>query len=100
MIHGKDELIADGLEEEAFVGFPAARLRRADDERAGGKLRFFVSEHDAERGSEAEIAEFRQSDIAGGGSIVVLMAAIFTIGLVLYGIIAIVTNLTLYGFDP
>jgi hypothetical protein len=50
--------------------------------------------------SEAEIAEFRQSDIAGGGSIVVLMAAIFTIGLVLYGIIAIVTNLTLYGFDP
>ena len=50
--------------------------------------------------SEAEIQEFRQSDKAGGGAIVVLMAAIFSIGLVLYGVIAIVTNLTLYGMDP
>ena len=44
VIHGEHELIADGLQEEAFVGFPAAHLRGADDEGAGGKLGFFVGE--------------------------------------------------------
>jgi hypothetical protein len=43
--------------------------------------------------SEAEIREFRQSDVAGGGAVVVLMAAIFSVGLVLYGVIAYVTYL-------
>ena len=52
VVDGEYELIADGLQEEAFVGFPAAHLRRADDKRAGGELGFFVGEDDAQRGGE------------------------------------------------
>jgi hypothetical protein len=37
--------------------------------------------------TEAEIAEFQRSDRLAGGSVVVLMAAIFTIGVLLYGAI-------------
>jgi hypothetical protein len=40
--------------------------------------------------SEAEWQEFHKSDIGAGGAIVVLMAAIFGVGLVMYAVIAIV----------
>lgn len=40
--------------------------------------------------SESDLKEFHQSDIGAGGAIIVLMTAIFSIGLVLYTIIAIV----------
>lgn len=40
--------------------------------------------------SETDLAEFHQSDIRAGGAVVVLMSAIFSIGLVLYTIIAII----------
>jgi hypothetical protein len=37
--------------------------------------------------TEAEIQEFQKSDRQAGGSVVVLMALIFTIGVLLYGAI-------------
>ena len=37
--------------------------------------------------TEAEIAEFQRSDRQAGGAVIVLMAAIFTIGVLLYGAI-------------
>jgi hypothetical protein len=40
--------------------------------------------------SDAEWQDFRRSDMAMGRTIVVLMAAIFSIGLVLYAAIAII----------
>ena len=40
--------------------------------------------------SQAEWQEFHKSDVGAGGAVIVLMAAIFSIGLVLYGIIAFV----------
>jgi hypothetical protein len=40
--------------------------------------------------TEADWQEFHQSDKGAGGAIVVLMGSIFSIGLVLYTIIAIV----------
>jgi hypothetical protein len=40
--------------------------------------------------SDAEMAEFQKSDIGAGGAVVVLMAAIFGIGLLLYTSIAII----------
>jgi hypothetical protein len=40
--------------------------------------------------SEADWNEFQKSDIGAGGAVVVLMTAIFSIGLVLYTVIAIV----------
>ena len=40
--------------------------------------------------TEKDWHEFHKSDIGGGGAIVVLMTAIFSIGLVLYAIIAVV----------
>lgn len=50
--------------------------------------------HEAHHGhaptfSDAEMAEFQKSDIGAGGAVVVLMAAIFSAGLVLYTAIAI-----------
>jgi len=41
--------------------------------------------------SEKEIAEFRQDDIQSGRAIIFLMSAIFTVGAVLYAIVAICT---------
>jgi len=38
--------------------------------------------------TEADWAEFRKSDKGAGGAVVVLMGAIFTIGLLLYSTIA------------
>jgi hypothetical protein len=40
--------------------------------------------------SEAEMAEFQKSDIGAGGAVVVLMTAIFTVGLLLYGVVAVI----------
>jgi hypothetical protein len=39
--------------------------------------------------SEAELKEFHRDDIQAGGAVVVLMTAIFGIGLVLYTVVAI-----------
>jgi hypothetical protein len=39
---------------------------------------------------EADLAEFHKNDIQAGGAIIVLMTAIFSIGLILYSVIAIV----------
>lgn len=39
---------------------------------------------------EADLAEFHKNDIQAGGAIIVLMTAIFTIGLILYSVIAVV----------
>lgn len=40
--------------------------------------------------SKAEWQEFQKSDIGAGGAVIVLMTAIFGIGLVLYVVVAIV----------
>jgi len=40
--------------------------------------------------SEAEMAEFVKSDVGAGAAVVVLMSAIFGIGLVLYTVIAFI----------
>ncbi len=37
--------------------------------------------------SEAEWEKLRKEDVRGGGTVVVLMAAIFTIGLILYTVV-------------
>jgi hypothetical protein len=42
--------------------------------------------------TEADWREFHKSDIGAGAAIIVLMTAIFSIGLVLYTIIAIVVG--------
>ncbi len=42
--------------------------------------------------SDEQWREFHKSDIGAGGAIVVLMTAIFSIGLVLYTVIAIVVS--------
>ncbi len=42
--------------------------------------------------SEADWHEFHKSDIGAGAAIIVLMASIFSIGLVLYTVIAIVVG--------
>jgi hypothetical protein len=39
--------------------------------------------------SAAEIQEFQQSDRKAGGTVVALMASIFTIGLLLYSFVAL-----------
>lgn len=39
---------------------------------------------------EADLAEFHKNDIQAGGAIIVLMTAIFSIGLILYTVIAVV----------
>lgn len=39
--------------------------------------------------SEAEWKAFRKDDVTAGGAVVVLMTAIFTIGLILYTVVAI-----------
>jgi hypothetical protein len=43
--------------------------------------------HTTQPFTEAEIAEFQRSDRQAGGSVVVLMTLIFTIGVLLYGTI-------------
>ncbi len=40
--------------------------------------------------NEAELTQFHKDDIQAGGAIIVLMTAIFTIGLILYTVIAVV----------
>jgi hypothetical protein len=52
------------------------------------------AKHDPHRAvaewTDQEWQEFHKSDIGAGGAIVVLMTAIFSIGLVMYSVIAIV----------
>lgn len=38
--------------------------------------------------TDADLAEFRSSDVGAGAAVVLLMSAIFTIGLILYTIVA------------
>lgn len=40
--------------------------------------------------TEADREEFHKSDIQAGGAVIVLMTAIFSIGLILYTVVAIV----------
>jgi hypothetical protein len=40
--------------------------------------------------TEADREEFQKSDIQAGGAVIVLMTAIFSIGLILYTVVAIV----------
>ena len=54
------------------------------------------AKHDPHRAvaewTPAEWDEFHKSDVGAGGAIVVLMTAIFSIGLVMYTVIAIVVG--------
>lgn len=42
--------------------------------------------------SEAEWKEFHKSDVGAGGAVIVLMTAIFSIGLLLYSVIAFIVS--------
>ena len=42
--------------------------------------------------SDAEWAEFQKDDIAAGRSVILLVSSIFSIGLILYTVVAIVTG--------
>src|SRR5580704_4169379 len=58
VVHRKNQLIADGLQEEAFVRLPLSWSRITDEQGPRGRLRFFVNEDGAESGDEAQFTQF------------------------------------------